>query len=502
MDTARAPEGDAPYIQLRQIGDRVECAGPTTCLFGTKIESTDHAPPDGVFAEWTWDDHRLLARNDRYGCYPLYYVTGPGAIALSPSIPTLLNLGASRDFDDAAFAVFLRLGHCLGDDTLFAHIRALPPNAELTWHDGQLQIRGGSVQPQSSQMTRAAAMDGLTMLLRQAVRRRVPPSDDFAVSLSGGEDSRHIVFALCEIGRRPRCIIYESWWGQLRHDESVAAAVARELRLEHVVLRGHGSPLRAELRKNLLTGFGSYRHPQVLLLRDRLPAGITTIFDGLAGDLARCESLNPGNVSLMQAGRFEALARNILDTIGDRMTSVLSEPLRRRFTADAAIARLTAELARHADAPNPIGSYVFWNLIRREIALAPLLLASVVRHTHVPYLDHDLYDHVASLPAAMLMDHRLHYDAIARAYPQYAAIPFATGAMAWSHRWHVRRFALELLPYLSRAPSQFVRRPLVAMHLAQTIVSGWPGTLARLGPHPEKLARLTHLLQLERLLAE
>ena len=42
------------------------------------------------------------------------------------------------------------------------------------------------------------------------------------------------------------------------------------------------------------------------------------------------------------------------------------------------------------------------------------------------FLDHDMYDHLASLPAAMLLDRKLHDDAIRQAYPYSDAIPYAS----------------------------------------------------------------------------
>ncbi|HUI25388.1 MAG TPA: asparagine synthase-related protein [Candidatus Kryptonia bacterium] len=502
MVAAGLRERDAPYVHLRPLGDRRECGGVAVCTLGTKLDYGNGAPPDGVFAEWNWDGQRLTVRNDRYGCYPLYYFADALEVAVSPSIPALLRLGAPHEFDDAAFAVFLRLGHLLGDDTLFKRIHALPPNATLTWHDGQLDVAGGSTDPKPSALSRDAALDGFITMFREAVRRRVPEGGDCVVALSGGEDSRHIAFALCEIERPPRrCVTYESWWGQLKNDPPVAAEVARALGVEHVVLHGHGSLLRAELRKNLATSFGSYRHPQVLLLRDWLSGQTTAVFEGLAGDLVRCDNLNPGNLRLMEAGRFEAMARNIFGSIGERFMPVLAPALQRRFGVEQAVARLTAELARHVEAANPIGSFVFWNLVRREIALASYLLSQSGRRLLLPYLDHGLYDHVMSLPAALLLDHRFHRDAIARAYPRYTSIPFAVGAMTRWHRWHVRRYAAELLGYVTAAPSQVVRRPLVAAHLLQIMATGWASPLGALGPHPEKLARIAHLLQLERSLA-
>ena len=59
---------------------------------------------------------------------------------------------------------------------------------------------------------------------------------------------------------------------------------------------------------------------------------------------------------------------------------------------------LRAELAKHADAPNPVASFFFWNRTRREVSLIPYGLLRTIPTVHSPFLDHDLYDLMTSLP--------------------------------------------------------------------------------------------------------
>src|SRR5947209_10799928 len=42
-----------------------------------------------------------------------------------------------------------------------------------------------------------------------------------------------------------------------------------------------------------------------------------------------------------------------------------------------------------------------------------------------PYLDHEVFDLLSGLPAEEFLDHTFHTEAIQRAYPRYAAVPFA-----------------------------------------------------------------------------
>src|SRR5690606_13487146 len=87
--------------------------------------------------------------------------------------------------------------------------------------------------------------------------------------------------------------------------------------------------------------------------------------------------------------------------------------------------RLVDELARHTQAPNPIAAFYFWNRTRREIALIPYGLLANVPRVHCPFVDRDLYNFLAGLPWRSVADNNLHTEAIHRAYPEYADIPFA-----------------------------------------------------------------------------
>jgi asparagine synthase (glutamine-hydrolysing) len=58
------------------------------------------------------------------------------------------------------------------------------------------------------------------------------------------------------------------------------------------------------------------------------------------------------------------------------------------------------------------------------MALAPLCMSGEVAQVLCPYLDHDLYDFLASLPAELFLDRSFHADTIMQAYPRYAHVPF------------------------------------------------------------------------------
>jgi hypothetical protein len=89
---------------------------------------------------------------------------------------------------------------------------------------------------------------------------------------------------------------------------------------------------------------------------------------------------------------------------------------------------------------------------------------------HAPYLDRDLFDLLASLPAALLMDRRLHTDAIARAYPHAAGIPYSGKAQVTA-RAHQRRLAMSLIATVL-ASGGVLRAATMLPRLAATALDG------------------------------
>jgi asparagine synthetase B (glutamine-hydrolysing) len=153
-----ASVADAPFLWLRSGDGRVESRGLATCRLGTPLPF-GRETPEGVFAEWIWDGARLLARNDRHGIRPLFYYAGHGQLAISPSLPRLLLEGAPAELDEPALAVFFRTGYFVGEDTPVRAIRALPPNATLTWSEGHLRVEGKWTPPGPRSLTRDEAID-------------------------------------------------------------------------------------------------------------------------------------------------------------------------------------------------------------------------------------------------------------------------------------------------------------------------------------------------------
>jgi asparagine synthase (glutamine-hydrolysing) len=470
------------FVHIRRKAEGFKVEGMTEGKVGHKIRHANRDDSDGIFAEWFWDGACLSVHNDRYGFFPLYYFADSDGIAISTSIVRLLEAGAPRDLDDAGLAAFLRLGFFLGEDTPFRAIRALPPAATLKWRNGELTVSGRITIAKADNLSREAAVDGYISLFREAVRRRPPSKPNVTVTLSGGCDSRHILLELCEQGMRPDfCLTARYFPWRAAHDEvEVATNLCHSLGLPHLALDQRESLMQVELKKNLKTGFCSFNeHGWYLVVADYLNRTAGSVYDGIGGDvLSAGLFLSPKRVELCEKGRLVELADDLKSTLPDHMIDAALRPLHgHKFNSEFAFARFAAEFRKHLDAPNPIGSFHFWNRTRRLITLCPYGMLCEVPEVFSPYLDHEMFDFLASLPARMFVDHSFHAETIRRAYPAYAHIPFAHQKNAGgAYRKHYRSFALGVARrLLETRPHQLLRDSYFLPRLLRCLID--PGYL-------------------------
>ncbi|HEY0972083.1 MAG TPA: asparagine synthetase B family protein [Gemmatimonadales bacterium] len=415
--------GQPPCLTLSWDGVRAHATGPSHCVMGGEAGPAGRRPV-GIFAEWRWDGRRLEARTDRFGFQPLFYATDGSRLWLSPSIPELLRQGAPAELDDGALAVFLRLGVHLGDDTPFLHIRSAPPAARLVWEEGRLTVTGERAWRPLTDITRDRAIARYGELFRAAVARYEVDPERTVVPLTGGRDSRHILLELHAQGHAVPTVTVRPTPPWSDQDVTLAATVSEAVGVPHTVIETTRDRHADDLEKNLRTSMCTFEHYWTMALLRHLDGRGMVVYDGIAGDtLSEAKYMNAHRLELFR--RWE-LGRYAAEELFPELylPVILRPAMYRRLARGLALERLEAELRTHADAPNPVGSYRFWNRTRRAVALAPFALLATVATVRAPFLDDDLYDFLASLPGEMLVDRTFHTETIARSYPSFAGLPF------------------------------------------------------------------------------
>jgi len=388
------------------------------------------------------------------------------------SILSLFQAGTPYELDFPALNVFLRTGMFIGDLTPFRFVRATLPDIPVV--------------PRTT-MDREQAIDAYIELFRQSMLRCLSSHEGkpYVMGLSGGRDSRHILLEAVRARRKPAY----SYTVDLAHspDECLLArTVAERLGVQHKVVPATYD-MATEFKKNTLTDFCSLQHGWILGARQVL-SQFQQSYDGIGGDIlsgqpARVDSRK---VALVEEGRIEELAELLVSS--GPLYLVKNPALFPR--REEAVALVHAEISRHLDAVNPVKSFYFWNRTRRDIAESAFaLLVSPGQQVHAPYLDSDLFQLLASLPAQMTIDRRLHTDAMHKAFPEFANIGFASSSQV-PRAFH-RRLALDALGHLRSRRPGLLNKARATVGLLRAIVQ--PGHAGDARPIALRAVYLTQI---------
>jgi hypothetical protein len=478
----KPPSSALPVLILESGRHGVTASGPAAGRLGHRLPQPN-GPDDGVFAEWTWDGKILTASTDRYGMHPLFYYAAGPRLGLSPSIPRLLDarLPVTLDFD--ALSVFLRLGFFIGEDTPFREIRVLPPGGTLTWDGHRLEVSSPPLPVFArSALSRDEAIDAYIELFAKAMERRLNRAPPSVLPLSGGRDSRHILLEMRRQGCLPRyCITALHQPPRHNEDCAVAREICARFGVEHRPIPQADSFFDTEWRKNELTGFCADEHAWLLGVRDALEADhAECLWDGIAGDvLSAGLFLWKSLISAFATGDSRSAAAALLEIpwtprgFGFQAAErVLHPRLLRELDAERAATHLQREVRRHLDAPSPVGSFFFWNRTRREIALSPFSILNQGRTVFAPYLDHAVFNLLASLPAEFFEDFQFHTEAIARAYPEARRLRYENNqAPGQNPATDDVRFGRDLAKWCCRHPRSKLLRPAAPLEATKALFS-------------------------------
>lgn len=200
------------YVELRREmedrGNRFSTRSDTEVLLRALIPDPVAALPrlDGMFAFAFWDDLRqkLFLVRDRFGIKPLYYAIRNGDILFaSEPKALLLHPLVSREMDPSAIDHYFAHGHVPSPISIYRDIRKLEPGHFLLFGPRGVErhepywappVRS-STAPESSLENCAA---GVRERLRLAVRRQLRSDVPIGVFLSGGIDSSAIAALACQ----------------------------------------------------------------------------------------------------------------------------------------------------------------------------------------------------------------------------------------------------------------------------------------------------------------
>jgi asparagine synthase (glutamine-hydrolysing) len=407
---------------------------------------------NGMFAFAIHDRARqtLWLVRDRFGIKPLYFAVQPDRLAFASEIKAILALdGGAPRCDTGSLHEWLYFGNTLGSRTMYCGIEQLLPGQylelDLVTFSHEVRpywaLESRLTEPRAPLPASRSTVEQTRALLESAVRRQLVSDVPIGVFLSGGVDSSAITaFAARHYhGRIATYSVgfdFEPDGGELPK----ARRVAQHFDTEHHEVRVTGE-MAGELIEKMIachdSPFSDAANIPLYLMASHLSGQVKVILQGDGGD-----ELFGGYRRYSTVSRYRMLhqlARGLRPLVPLLSNSDLHCRIRRHVIAFAApecletIALLLSPedrtrspsavfapqmrraveradpFARHRqcwalfDALEPIDGL---SMIDLKITLPDLYLEKVDRSTmaaslevRVPFLDHELADFVAALPA-------------------------------------------------------------------------------------------------------
>ena len=420
------PAAPVLVLELRDPSGQVRVEGPHTHSQGYRLPGEWDGVQEGIWAEWRWDGRELVVRNDRLGCSPLFWFASGPRIGVSPSLLALLPHLGDRGLDDDALAVFLRYRSFIGEDTPFRHVRALAPGSTLRWMDGRVELASlGPVHFAPETGSRQRRQPEYAGVVASAIARALAARPGrVALPLTGGLDSRLLLYSMLEQGRAPDlCLTVHQLPPRDDGDVAFAAGLAAETGVPHLVLAQPEGRLARQLRNLERTHFCTHEHDFYQPVPEYLRReGFEAFLDGIGGDLqAEPNHITQGINRLLDAGRVEEAAASVL---GEKyLPAVLTDSARRRWSRDRAIAHLLAGLKPFLGDADPWGRFRVYSRTRRNVALLTWSLHLGGAMGLAPFLDREVVELLGPIPWQELGDRTFRVEVLARAYPRWGARP-------------------------------------------------------------------------------
>jgi len=430
---------------------------------------------NGAFVAAIWDvkQDRLLIVNDRFGLEPLFYAHFDGRLLFGSGARAIV---ANPDFtpkvNAVAMAEFLTLEQVIGDKTLFDGVTLLPPASLLTFSDKRLRVCSYwdlQYQEEYKDHDESWYIEQWIHLVRQAVERRTRTGRPFGVLLSGGLDSR-AVLAMMDRECYP---VHTFTFGIPKSDDM---RLAREIALEvgatpsFFELKPDYLMEVAEEAVRLTDGLNSCIHMHVMAPLQEVAKQVQVVFTGSMGDSLNADRSSTAYCRQSLAPDDEILAR----AFSERRNRGIPEAEHSQFFSDAFYQQIQGQIfesckgvlaqSRAVLAANRRKHWAIRQGNRRYVLEGQRLLRSQVS-VRMPFYDNDLFDFMLTVPSGLRLDGRLYVQALSKAFPQLAKIPWATSGLPLTDcmrdvrirfdrqlRWWLREKGLKWIPESRKRP--------------------------------------------------
>lgn len=367
----------------------------------------------GMFALAIWerDSGRTILARDRLGIKPLYYAVDSARLTFASTLPALLAAGGiDTAIDPVALNHYLSFHAVVPPPrTIVQGVRKVPPAHYLVIDaDGRIEAQRywALAFRHDTERSEAEWREGLLAALRTAVRRRLVAAVDVGVLLSGGVDSSLLVGLIAEAGVsrfRTYSVGFETIGEEAGDEFHYSDIVAEAFATDHHRIRVSSRELLAELP----AAIQAMSEPMVshdcigfyLLAREVARTSKVVQSGQGADEVFGGYHWYPPMVST--ARPFETYRQAFFDRDFDEYRQVVTDPW---IQHDFASTFVQDEFAR-AGADDPVDKALRLDttvmLVDDPVKRVDNMTMAWGLEARVPFLDHELVEYAATMPAAL-----------------------------------------------------------------------------------------------------
>ncbi len=395
----------------------------------------------GMFAFGLWDARRkaLLLARDRLGIKPLYYVHTKGKLLFASEIKSLLQYeGVTPQVNELALDRFFSFRFTPGSDTVFAGVKKLLPGYTLCYEQNRISTQKyWDIQFAPASANLKSLTENFIEKLRESINLRLMSEVPLGAYLSGGLDSSFIVGLMSGLMEKP-VETFSVGFTEARYNESeYAKLVADHFNTRHHTLyaESNSSDLIDKITWHLDEPLADAAVIPTYLMAQLTKQHVTVVLSGEGADellagYPKYKALNLVHAisPVLPAGGWRGLAGlfsgqidifRLLSALGTARDRALAYTKLVSVFSEAEKAELyTAKLKKLISEQPPMAEFIQPYFNSGPDLLSQLLLLDIktwlpddlllkndkmtMAHAveaRVPYLDHELVELAARIPA-------------------------------------------------------------------------------------------------------
>lgn len=381
------------------------------------------------FAIWNEAQNTVTIGTDRYGFRPLYYCYDRDILYFSSDFDWLIRVVPTKfSLNWNVFCQHLHLCHSFGNSTLLEGIRRVPQGVNLIFAPRKKSLKRQSYYDYRDlnpdlHLSRNEVLAQASDKLLAAIERQSCHREDALVLLSGGYDSRVLVYGLNLLGKKIKTFTTHT---DLRYltDVSVAQKIASMLNIPHSYV-----PLPPEyladyhFEKSFLVNFETSYHNWIMPLLKNLPPTPELNYDGLGGD--GCLGASEAIADFWDPWQRDDYYKATKYHFAWYKTSIryLFTPQWHGYIAHEARNAHFHEVKKYWGHPNGLTYIGLNNFTRRAISLSPYGILANKLESAAPFFDHELFEWMMAIPIKLKIDYALYPDIVHNFTSKLSALP-------------------------------------------------------------------------------